>query len=167
MALLFECMGKCCRNMLDTIRAKWRSCSSAWGSVVATSLTPPTLSERPVFDYSGGSVGDLNWRWSCGDHFGQRQYQWHFVGHQRYEHASIRRGHAQTPLYDQGRGHARYLAHHSAFCHSNRCQRKGVCGDPAESGGLWIIPGLTDGGGKQPNSYCKHCASGGTEDKGG
>src|SRR5438034_5440195 len=80
---------------------------------------------------------------------------------------SIRRGHAQTPLYDQGRGHARYVAHHSAFCHSNRCQRKGVCGDPAESGGLWIIPGLTDGGGKQPNSYCKHCASGGAEDKGG
>src|SRR5207247_10859844 len=26
-------------------RAKWRSCSSAWGSVVATCLTPPTLSE--------------------------------------------------------------------------------------------------------------------------
>src|SRR5436305_5365743 len=30
------------------IRAKWRSCSSAWGSVVATCLTPPTLSETPV-----------------------------------------------------------------------------------------------------------------------
>src|SRR5438093_13535350 len=44
MALLFECMGKCCRNMLDTADIV----RDAWGSVVATCLTPPTLSETPV-----------------------------------------------------------------------------------------------------------------------
>src|SRR5437667_10599734 len=107
MALLFECMGKCCRNMLDTADIVREACF--------------------------------------------RLLRWH----------------AQTSLYDQGRGHARYVAHHGAFCHSDCRQWKGVCGDPAESGGLWIIPGLTDGGGKQPNSYCKHCASGGAKDKGG
>src|SRR3989454_7088017 len=141
MALLFECMGKCCRNMLDTADL--------------FSTTPVVQSATLI---GGGHVATIS------ANVNTNGILWVINGTNMQAYGA---GTLKLLYTTKDAGTRDTLPTTAHFVTQTVANGKVYVATRQNLVVYGLFPALLTVAGNNPNSYCKHCASGGAENKGG